>query len=298
MGSWRGALLAIGMIACSPGSAGWHREGRSWLGLSGHRHGVGARAAARSRDAEADVVEWARRGYSELAARLIAALSRDLLECVICMGGITTRQRLWTCSRCHCILHAECAREWARAAAAQALQRPEGSHLVWTCALCHEPQSVIPSRTSAEGCWCGSTRLDATRRRSAANSTIPRSCLGTCSRPLYPQAAERPSSTGVEAGGGGRGVNSEGSQWGECGHTCQLKCHPVPTRIAPLARARSRAHMRCAHAHMPNACTHAHTPAIVLLFVRCCQGPCPPCDAACEVGYRASESVENPLSVL
>lgn len=241
-------MLAIGMIVSSPAACG----------ISKHRHlclrgGVGTRAAARSRDAEAEAVKWVKRGHSELAARLIAALSRDLLECVICMGGITSRQRLWTCSRCHCILHTECAREWARAAAAQALQRPEGSQLLWTCALCHEPQSAMPSRTSAEGCWCGRTRLDAPRRRSSI-STIPRSCLGTCSRALYPAAAEQPSSTGARAGGG-RGVVSEGACLGECRHTCPLKCHPVPIPQAPLARARCRAHMRYAYAYLH---THAH----------------------------------------
>ena len=155
------------------------------------------------------------------------------------MRAVTAK--LWTCGRCHCILHMGCTWEWARTAAAQALHttRHHGSRTVlWACAICHEPQTSMPSKTTAQVCWCGRTQLDAVktvlgkglhmrqareRRPGDETATIPRSCLGRCSRALYP-AEEEP---GAPTTGAAAADSSERETRPDCGHKCQLTCHPV-----------------------------------------------------------------------
>ncbi|WFD31800.1 FKBP12-associated protein [Malassezia sp. CBS 17886] len=48
-----------------------------------------------------------------LRERLVAELSGDDYDCIICYNSITRRNAVWDCSRCYAVFHLGCVRRWA-----------------------------------------------------------------------------------------------------------------------------------------------------------------------------------------
>lgn len=118
--------------------------------------------------------------YSDLRTRLISELSNDEYDCIICYNTVMRKQPVWSCSRCHAVLHLSCVRTWAEKSVAQMEEKnrmhedPEirNARGHWRCPGCQHVREAIP-RTYT--CWCG-------RVKQPKPHSIPHSCGGQCRR--------------------------------------------------------------------------------------------------------------------
>ena len=118
--------------------------------------------------------------YADLRTRLTAELSGDDYDCAICYHPVLRKQPIWSCARCHAVLHLPCVRTWAERSVEQMeaqyrlhedpdVQRRRGH---WRCPACQAVEEAIP-RTYR--CWCG-------RVTQPRGHAVPHSCGGACRR--------------------------------------------------------------------------------------------------------------------
>ncbi|WFD20070.1 FKBP12-associated protein [Malassezia caprae] len=118
--------------------------------------------------------------YADLRTRLIAELASDDYDCAICYHPVLRKQPIWSCARCHAVLHLPCVRTWAERSVQQMeeqfrlhedpdVQRQRGH---WRCPACQAVEEAIP-RTYR--CWCG-------RVTQPRGHAVPHSCRGACQR--------------------------------------------------------------------------------------------------------------------
>ncbi|WFD27401.1 FKBP12-associated protein [Malassezia nana] len=118
--------------------------------------------------------------YADLRTRLTAELSSDDYDCAICYHPVLRKQPIWSCARCHAVLHLPCVRTWAERSVQQMEEhnrlhedpdvREQRGH--WRCPACQAVQETVP-RTYR--CWCGRV----TQPRAHA---VPHSCGSPCRR--------------------------------------------------------------------------------------------------------------------
>ena len=156
------------------------RGGHSGRGAPHARHNFGAKLTT---EAAPDVAPAGPRivaEHADLRTRLVAELSNNDYDCIICYNTVAKKQAVWSCSRCHAVLHLACARKWAERSVQQMEERnamhedPEirdakGS---WRCPGCQHTRTTIPKTYS---CWCG-------RVNNPRPNAMPHSCGGPCTR--------------------------------------------------------------------------------------------------------------------
>lgn len=121
-----------------------------------------------------------RRDYADLRERLVAELTAEDYDCVICYNSVKRKQPVWSCSRCYAVLHLSCVRTWAERSVAQveernAMHQDEEVRLSrghWRCPGCQVTRQDVPRKYL---CWCGRT----TQPR---GSGMPHGCGGRCTR--------------------------------------------------------------------------------------------------------------------
>jgi len=118
--------------------------------------------------------------YADLRTRLTTELAGDDYDCAICYHPVLRKQPIWSCARCHAVLHLPCVRTWAERSVQQMeeqyrlhedpdVQRQRGH---WRCPACQAVEEAIP-RTYR--CWCG-------RVTQPRGHAVPHSCGGACQR--------------------------------------------------------------------------------------------------------------------
>ncbi|EDV19924.1 uncharacterized protein TRIADDRAFT_32641 [Trichoplax adhaerens] len=126
------------------------------------------------------------------------------MTCLICIGGVRHQDAIWTCRLCQCIFHLACIAKWSKEGSVHV--KPQLSALLfpqqetkWLCPNCRGEYTAKDYPTKYY-CYCGKT-IDPKFNP----WLVPHSCGNLCERLLQP----------------------------ECGHRCQLLCHPGPCPPCP-----------------------------------------------------------------
>ena len=91
--------------------------------------------------------------------QISSELSREILECTICMQHIKEKESIYQCSRCYLITHLECIQAWRKTSIENSLQsvpnqsRNNNRHGEWRCPGCQ--LSIKASKKMEYRCFCG-----------------------------------------------------------------------------------------------------------------------------------------------
>lgn len=74
--------------------------------------------------------------------------------CVVCLEKVRTKDSVWQCNQCYCLLHLTCTQLWAKSCFCEATGGNEDENGNWVCPKCRMeyPRKEIP-RTYQ--CYCG-----------------------------------------------------------------------------------------------------------------------------------------------
>jgi transcriptional repressor NF-X1 len=127
----------------------------------------------------------------DLTSALIRDLTLETIECMICFDRILTKNRIWSCECCWKVFHMKCISKWSSSSSSIAPNAQRSEEFSWRCPGCQNQSTKTPSYYM---CFCGKQLEPKIPER---KSTItPHSCGDLCGRRK------------------------------ECGHKCELPCHP------------------------------------------------------------------------
>lgn len=74
--------------------------------------------------------------------------------CVVCLEKVRSKDSIWQCDQCFCLLHLPCTQRWARSCYCEETDGNEDENGYWACPKCRMlyPRSYIPRKYL---CFCG-----------------------------------------------------------------------------------------------------------------------------------------------
>jgi hypothetical protein len=171
------------------------------------------------------------RGVRSLSAQIIAKLTADCYECLICFDRVKRHQSVWTCKQCYALFHIGCVADWCESSAHSACrcnstprsrrslaEAGRDSH-EWRCPACQ-----VRLRDASLAC-VRAVRADCVIRSAQIGLLVWCTPRASCRRPLSDAAQLR------------RAVRTR---------TCsRVTCAPLTWRACSVATSAARTSARC-----------------------------------------------------